>query len=112
MSVLKCSNSIIIKEAEWWYWSQARLPFALKKLVLCVQGFVEQDAKLLFTASVTCIDKTVENLRKLGLDPADIKGIGITNQRETIIAWDKLTGEALYNAIGKQENMTLKLKYE
>jgi len=43
----------------------------------------------------------VENLRKLGVDPADIKAVGITNQRETIIAWDKLTGEPLYNAIGK-----------
>jgi glycerol kinase len=46
------------------------------------------------------VDKTVENLRKLGVDPGDIKAVGITNQRETIIAWDKLTGEPLYNAIG------------
>ena len=48
------------------------------------------------------MDKTVENMKKLGVDPADIKAVGITNQRETIIAWDKLTGEPLYNAIGKQ----------
>ncbi|CAL8080565.1 unnamed protein product [Orchesella dallaii] len=63
------------------------------------EGWVEQDAKLLFSAIVTCIDKTVDNLRKLGVDPEDIKAVGITNQRETIIAWDKLSGEPLYNAI-------------
>ena len=56
---------------------------------------------VLLNATLTCVDKTVENMKKLGVDPADIKAIGITNQRETIIAWDKLTGEPLYNAIGK-----------
>lgn len=62
---------------------------------------MEQDASLLITATVTCIDKTVENLRKLGVDPGEIKAIGITNQRETIVVWDKLSGEPLYNAIGR-----------
>ncbi|OXA60911.1 glycerol kinase isoform X2 [Folsomia candida] len=63
------------------------------------EGWVEQDAKILLNSTLSCVDKTVENLRKLGVDPSDIKAIGITNQRETIIAWDKLTGEPLYNAI-------------
>lgn len=35
------------------------------------------------------------------IDPADIVAIGITNQRETTIVWDSVTGEPLYNAIGK-----------
>lgn len=56
--------------------------------------------QILLNSTLSCVDKTVENLRKLGVDPSDIKAIGITNQRETIIAWDKLTGEPLYNAIG------------
>jgi len=37
----------------------------------------------------------------LTIDPADIVAIGITNQRETTIVWDSITGEPLYNAIGK-----------
>jgi len=44
---------------------------------------------------------TVNNLRKLEIDPVDIVAIGITNQRETVIVWDKYTGQPLYNAIGK-----------
>lgn len=35
------------------------------------------------------------------VDVADIVTIGITNQRETTIVWDKTTGQPLYNAIGK-----------
>lgn len=35
-----------------------------------------------------------------GEDLKRIKGIGITNQRETTILWDKTTGKPLYNAIG------------
>lgn len=39
--------------------------------------------------------------RSLEIDPADIKAVGITNQRETTIVWDKTTGQPLYNAIGE-----------
>lgn len=38
--------------------------------------------------------------RTLEINPADIKAVGITNQRETTIVWDKITGRPLYNAIG------------
>lgn len=41
------------------------------------------------------------NLRQLTIDPADIVAIGITNQRETTVVWDSVTGQPLYNAIGK-----------
>jgi len=41
----------------------------------------------------------VEALAKSGASPKDIAGIGITNQRETTIVWDKETGEPVYNAI-------------
>lgn len=35
------------------------------------------------------------------IDPSDIVAIGVTNQRETTVVWDSVTGEPLYNAIGK-----------
>ena len=40
-----------------------------------------------------------EALKKLGITAEDVAGIGITNQRETTIVWDKNTGEPVYNAI-------------
>lgn len=43
---------------------------------------------------------TAGNLCKLEINPDDIVGIGITNQRETTIIWDSLTGQPLYSAIG------------
>lgn len=46
-----------------------------------------------------CLEKTVDNLKKLEIDPKDIVAIGITNQRETTVLWDKITGKPLYNAI-------------
>ena len=40
-----------------------------------------------------------EVIAQSGVDPKDIAGIGITNQRETTILWDKNTGRPVYNAI-------------
>lgn len=40
-----------------------------------------------------------EAMKKINADPADIAGIGITNQRETTVLWDKNTGVPVYNAI-------------
>lgn len=51
---------------------------------------------------IECVSKTVENLKSLEIDPADIKAVGITNQRETTIVWDKNTGKPLYNAISNE----------
>lgn len=47
-----------------------------------------------------CISKTMEKLREMNIEPSDIAAIGVTNQRETVIMWDKLTGQPLHNAIG------------
>ncbi len=41
----------------------------------------------------------LESLEKAGIDPVEIKAIGITNQRETTIIWNKNTGKPIYNAI-------------
>ncbi|XP_077986011.1 glycerol kinase-like isoform X2 [Glandiceps talaboti] len=45
------------------------------------------------------LDKTKQNLKDLNIDPFNIKAVGITNQRETTVVWDKTTGKPLYNAI-------------
>jgi glycerol kinase len=47
----------------------------------------------------TCIDKTMGKAAAKGITVGDVKAIGITNQRETTVAWDSTTGQPLYNAI-------------
>ncbi|MCR4656340.1 MAG: glycerol kinase GlpK [Lachnospiraceae bacterium] len=59
-------------------------------------GWVEHDAGEIFSSMVVVCE---EAMRKLGIKGTDIAAIGITNQRETAIVWDKETGEPVYNAI-------------
>ncbi|XP_013186561.2 glycerol kinase isoform X1 [Amyelois transitella] len=63
------------------------------------EGWVEQDALEILDAVLECIEVTIDNLRKLDINPEDIVGIGITNQRETTIVWNSCTGQPLYSAI-------------
>ncbi|XP_056351477.1 glycerol kinase isoform X6 [Oenanthe melanoleuca] len=46
-----------------------------------------------------CVEKTCEKMKELNIDISNIRAIGVTNQRETTVVWDKTTGEPLYNAI-------------
>ncbi len=45
-------------------------------------------------------------MEKAGIGPSDVAGIGITNQRETVVVWDKTTGEAVHKAIVWQDRRT------
>ena len=59
-------------------------------------GWVEHDPAQILSSQVESLKKAVE---KAAIDPKDIVGIGITNQRETTIIWDKATGKPVCNAI-------------
>lgn len=59
-------------------------------------GWVEHDANEIWS---TQLGVAVEAIQKIGASAEDIAAIGITNQRETTIVWDKNTGEPVYNAI-------------
>lgn len=59
-------------------------------------GWVEHDANEIWE---TQYNVAKEAMMKLGVTSSDIAAIGITNQRETTIVWDKKTGEPVYNAI-------------
>ena len=48
-------------------------------------------------------------LKKSGVDPKDIAAVGVTNQRETTVVWEKATGKPVYNAIVWQDTRTDKI---
>lgn len=59
-------------------------------------GWVEHDPMEIWSSQLSV---AIEALGKLHMDIASVHAIGITNQRETTIVWDKNTGEPVYNAI-------------
>lgn len=59
-------------------------------------GWVEHDPKEIWSSQISV---ATEAMSKIGVDAEDIHAIGITNQRETTIVWDKKTGEPVYPAI-------------
>lgn len=59
-------------------------------------GWVEQDPMEIYATQYASL---TECIAKSGVSPEEIAGIGITNQRETVIVWDKNTGTPVYNAI-------------
>lgn len=66
-------------------------------------GWVEHDPEDLWDTTVaTCVGA----LGKAGLDASEIVGIGITNQRETTLVWDRATGKPVHNAIVWQDRRT------
>lgn len=66
-------------------------------------GWVEHDPEDLWRTTVeTCLGAVA----KAGLEVGEIAGIGITNQRETTLVWDRLTGKPVHNAIVWQDRRT------
>lgn len=68
-------------------------------------GYVEQDATEILNGIIST-SKTVLNRNKVQKE--ELLGVGITNQRETIVAWDRETGKPIYNAIVWQCRRTTK----
>ena len=66
-------------------------------------GWVEHDAKEIWANTR---EVTAGALAKADLQASDIAAVGITNQRETALVWDKNTGEPVYNAIVWQDTRT------
>ncbi|MDR6783683.1 glycerol kinase [Pedobacter africanus] len=66
-------------------------------------GWVEHNASEIWSTQIAV---ATEAIVKAGLTPTEIAAIGITNQRETTVLWDKKTGEPLCNAIVWQDRRT------
>src|SRR6516162_2475997 len=64
-------------------------------------GWVEHDAEEIWQATLSCSRAAMK-----GVAPKDIAAIGITNQRETTVIWDKASGKPLHNAIVWQDRRT------
>ncbi len=59
-------------------------------------SFVEHDPLEIYSAQYSSL---TEAIAKIGAEPSEIAAVGITNQRETVIVWEKATGKPIYNAI-------------
>jgi len=66
-------------------------------------GLVEHDPEEIWTSQIEVAE---EALNKAGLKPADVAALGITNQRETVVIWDRDTGEPIHPAIVWQDRRT------
>jgi glycerol kinase len=66
-------------------------------------AWVEHDAEAIFAASVVVLREAVE---KAGRAMSEVAAIGVTNQRETVVVWDKATGKPIHRAIVWQDRRT------
>ena len=66
-------------------------------------GWVEHDPEEIWMST---LESCHSALKKSKIDPSQIRAVGITNQRETTVVWDKVTGKPIYNAIVWQDRRT------
>lgn len=66
-------------------------------------GWVEHDAEAIWRSQLGVFKQAMSQLQ---LQPSDIAGIGVTNQRETAVVWNRFTGKPIYNAIVWQDRRT------
>jgi len=69
-------------------------------------GWVEHDAEEI---ARSCVEVLSEAVERSGRDVAEVAAIGITNQRETVVVWDKATGKPIHPAIVWQDRRTADL---
>ena len=67
------------------------------------KGWVEHDPAAILSSQLDSVAQVIE---QAGIRPADIAAIGIANQRETVVVWDRETGQPVYNAIVWQDRRT------
>ncbi|MGX7107979.1 glycerol kinase GlpK [Facklamia miroungae] len=67
-------------------------------------GWVEHDPNVIWETVCNVIEEVIQ---KSGINYSQIKALGLTNQRETTVVWDKITGEPIYNAIVWSSNQSL-----
>ncbi|MHB2264236.1 glycerol kinase GlpK [Aliihoeflea sp. PC F10.4] len=72
-------------------------------------GWVEHDANEIWDSVVAVIKAALDDA---GISAGDVAAIGITNQRETVVVWDKATGEPIHNAIVWQDRRTAQLCHD
>ena len=66
-------------------------------------GWVEHDAMEILSTQMGVLDKVIYDHK---IEPSAIAAIGITNQRETAVVWDRNTGQPVFNAIVWQDKRT------
>lgn len=66
------------------------------KQIINEKGWVEHDPEEIYNNTIAVVKAVVE---KAGINKEEIAGLGISNQRETAVVWNKTTGEPVYNAI-------------
>ncbi|MGX1806524.1 glycerol kinase GlpK [Nocardia sp. NPDC055321] len=72
-------------------------------------GWVEHDAESIWRNTESVI---AEALDKCGITAADVAAVGVTNQRETTVVWERATGKPIHNAIVWQDTRTAELTVE
>ncbi|MEM6598068.1 MAG: FGGY family carbohydrate kinase, partial [Cyanobacteria bacterium P01_C01_bin.69] len=72
-------------------------------------GWVEHDANEIWASQIGVVN---EALAQMNIQASDIAAIGITNQRETTVVWDKKTGQPIHNAIVWQDRRTAEFSDE
>ncbi|WEX07431.1 glycerol kinase GlpK [Chelativorans sp. AA-79] len=69
-------------------------------------GWVEHDPEDIWRSVVSTVEAALDNA---GIEAKEVAGIGITNQRETVVVWDRETGKPIHNAIVWQDRRTAPL---
>lgn len=69
-------------------------------------GWVEHEPSAIWSSTLFSCRSALEAFTAQGNDPSQISALGITNQRETTVVWDRNTGEPVYNAIVWQDRRT------